>query len=269
MLNGFNFRRSVATHLQEGKGSLILDSQSQLAIGKLTDDGIVDRVGSVIREGKESVVFHGSDANKNEIAIKVHISKVFREDKKKRYLFGDWRYRHAKRKIVLRTNIMWAEKEFRNLLRMEKAGVRAPRSLGLHGNVLAMTFIGKGGVPAPQLNEVSDVDFTELYREVLKNSLSMVSKAKLVHGDLSPYNILVLNDKPLFIDVSQTVLFDHPLAMELLERDVSTVNDFFHRKGVSTLSTADLTSEMSRHLVVGKPVDRYGRKYRRGAKYRS
>lgn len=97
----------------------------------------------------------------------------------------------------------------------------------------------------------------------------MVSKAKLVHGDLSPYNILVLNGKPFFIDVSQTALFDHPLAMELLERDISTVNGFFHRKGVPTLPTADLISEMSRFLVVGKPVDRYGRKYRRGAKYRS
>lgn len=37
---------------------------------------------------------------------------------------------------------MWAEKEMRNLKRLEAAGIRCPRSLEVRENVLAMEFLG-------------------------------------------------------------------------------------------------------------------------------
>ena len=246
-----------------------MDNTSSAAIRKLMNDGVVDRIDSPVLEGKESRVFHGWDAEGNELAIKVHMSKIFRGVKKKRYLFGDWRYRHAKRKIILRTDFMWAEKEFRNLVRMEKAGVKAPSPLGLCDNVLVMTFIGKSGIPAPHLDRASDVNLSDIYRKILHNLLLMISEARLVHGDLSPYNILISEGEPFFIDVSQTTLFDHPLALGMLKGDIANVNAFFEAKGITTTPSAALLSELSQFLVVGKPVDRYGRKYPRGARYRS
>ena len=131
-----------------------------------------------------------------------------------------------------------------------------------------MTFIGSKGVSAPHLNEASNIDYPETYQKILDNLTIMVSKSKLIHGDLSPYNILLFRDEPYFIDVSQTVLFDHPLVSKLLMRDIENLNKFFSSRGFTIVPSKDIFSSLKQFLVVGKPVDKYGRKYRRNAKYK-
>ena len=69
------------------------------------------------------------------------------------------------------------------------------------------------------------------------------NKARLVHGDLSEYNILVEGDGPVVIDVGQTMTADFFNARELLERDVENVNAYFRRKGVDTEKTTDVLAE--------------------------
>ena len=54
-----------------------------------------------------------------------------------------------------------------------------------------------------QLNELQGGDFAALSRMVLAAIEMLVSQAHLVHGDLSPYNIVVWDRKPFIIDVSQ------------------------------------------------------------------
>jgi RIO kinase 1 len=57
-------------------------------------------------------------------------------------------------------------------------------------------------------------------------------EAEIVHGDLSEYNIL--NDgEPVIIDLSMGVLLDHPLAEEMLERDVHNILTYFHTLGIT------------------------------------
>ena len=51
----------------------------------------------------------------------------------------------------------------------------------------------------------------------------------LVHGDLSPYNILVHNSQLVVIDVGQAVVTEHPRARFFLERDCAEVTRFFKR----------------------------------------
>jgi RIO kinase 1 len=46
---------------------------------------------------------------------------------------------------------MWAEKEFRNLNRLQQAGIFSPRPTLLRQHVLVMQFIGKDGIAAPRL----------------------------------------------------------------------------------------------------------------------
>lgn len=41
---------------------------------------------------------------------------------------------------------VWAEKEFRNLRRLEQGGVRTPKVLDCKENVLVMEFLGMDGV---------------------------------------------------------------------------------------------------------------------------
>ena len=69
-----------------------------------------------------------------------------------RYVAEDPRFRagyskHNPRKMVK----VWAEKERRNLLRLNAAGIRSPRALQLRSHVLVMEFIGADGVAAPRL----------------------------------------------------------------------------------------------------------------------
>ena len=46
-----------------------------------------------------------------------------------------------------------ASKEFMNLNRIYNAGIPAPRPFKVLAHVLTMEFIGKEGIPAPQLRE--------------------------------------------------------------------------------------------------------------------
>jgi RIO kinase 1 len=95
-----------------------------------------------------------------------------------------------------------------------------------------MTLLGGNGIAAPQLNELESVDYAALSRMVLSALETLVSRAHLVHGDLSPYNIVVWDKKPYIIDVSQAVLVSHPDATRLLKADFRNVAGFFERKDV-------------------------------------
>ena len=46
---------------------------------------------------------------------------------------------------------VWADKERRNLVRLQAAGIRSPQPLQLRSHVLIMDFIGTHGVAAPRL----------------------------------------------------------------------------------------------------------------------
>ena len=54
-----------------------------------------------------------------------------------------------------------------------------------------------------------------------------------MHGDLSFFNILNHGGEPVIIDVSQAMVLEHPLAPELLERDVENIVRDFGRIGLS------------------------------------
>ncbi len=57
-------------------------------------------------------------------------------------------------------------------------------------------------------------------------------RCRLVHGDLSEFNLLYHEGKAFVIDVSQSVEHDHPSALEFLRKDLSNITDFFRRRGV-------------------------------------
>lgn len=63
----------------------------------------------------------------------------------------------------------------------------------------------------------------------------MYHDCKLVHADLSEYNLLVHDEHLYVIDVSQSVEHDHPSAYDFLRNDIRNVEEFFSRRGVTCL----------------------------------
>ena len=124
---------------------------------------------------------------------------------------------------------MWCKKEFGNLELANRAGVSAPVPIMFNGTILAMSFIGDGGTPAKRLKDVE----LENPEKTLKSVLDQIRKlyrVKLVHGDVSEYNILMKDGEPYFIDFGQAVLIGHPRASDFLKRDVYNILSYFEKR---------------------------------------
>lgn len=67
----------------------------------------------------------------------------------------------------------------------------------------------------------------------------MYQRCKLVHADLSEYNLLWHKEEVWVIDVSQAVEHDHPMALDFLRRDCSIMQEFFKKKLERVLTTQD------------------------------
>src|SRR5207244_8935362 len=80
------------------------------------------------------------------------------------------------------TIFAWAQKEYKNLVRMEDAGVRVPTPERVLDNVLVMAYIGDESTPAPSLREVALESPASVYQDVVAN-LRAIRKSRLVHAD--------------------------------------------------------------------------------------
>ena len=65
----------------------------------------------------------------------------------------------------------------------------------------------------------------------------MYVNCRLVHADLSEYNMLWHEGRIVFIDVSQSVEPSHPHGLEFLLRDCTNVSGFFTRAGLGDTMT--------------------------------
>ena len=130
----------------------------------------------------------------------------------------------------------------RNLSRLYSGGVNVPKPVILRGHVLVMQFIGQDGWPAKRLKEV---DLTEhearrLYKDCCFTMRKMYHDCKLIHADLSEYNILYHGGKLVIIDVSQSVEHDHPQAFNFLRMDCTNVSSYFRKMSIPVLALREL-----------------------------
>jgi RIO kinase 1 len=163
-----------------------------------------------------------------------------------KYIEGDPRFKdvkHDTRSLIA----VWAQKEYRNLGEAYAAKVRVPKPIAVKSNVVIMEFIGEEGVSAPSLKEQPPEDAEKVYKVIVTFLKRLYQKAKLVHGDLSEYNIMIWRGKPVVFDVSQSVSIQHPLADFMLRRDLTNVNKYFRRQNVDVIPDEELYK-----LVVGK-----------------
>ena len=215
-------------------GNEIFDKITLETLYKLANQGYIDVLNGAISTGKEANVLTGITDDEKFVAVKIY--RIATSDFKKMnyYLDGDPRFNlktKNKRKIIY----SWVTKEFKNLTRLYDAGVNVPKPVTSSNNVLLIEFIGdEDGNPAQPVKNQPPQNPDEFFNILLVEMKKFTNQAKLVHGDLSNYNILNLNEKPVIIDVSQSVVLDNPISKELLERDINTIVHEYTKLGVKT-----------------------------------
>ena len=144
-------------------------------------------------------------------------------------------------------------------MRLHSNGIPCPRPIMLRSHVLLMEFIGKDGWPSPKLKDVqlSESKARELYLECVLIMRSLYTKCKLVHADLSEYNVLFHDGHLCVIDVSQSVEHDHPQALEFLRKDCTNVTDFFRRNGVCVMTVKELFDFITDVTITEANMDEY------------
>jgi len=128
----------------------------------------------------------------------------------------------------------WIAREYHTLGRPHAAGADVPRPFDWSENAILMEFFGDGPVSAPPLADVAlpSGEARVLFARVLRN-VEICLACDMVHGDLSPFNILYREDRVLLIDFPQSVEPRvNPNARMLLERDLANVCDYFAACGV-------------------------------------
>lgn len=237
-----------------------IDPRTRMVLFKMLNRGLFNDMNGCISTGKEANVYHATKSDGKEFAIKVYKTSVLVFKDRDRYVQGDYRFRygyckHNPRKMVK----TWAEKEFRNLLRLRAAGLRCPEPLVLKLHVLVMEFIGKSGWAAPRLKDaaLSLDELRECYVEIITAMRTLYQKCKLVHGDLSEYNILHYEGHLYIIDVSQAVDLDHPHALDFLREDCLHVSDFFRKNGVAVMTIRELFDFIVDPTIADEAVDSY------------
>lgn len=215
----------------------VFDTATLMALYELAKKGYIDAMGGSVSTGKEANIFHAI-AKKNgvlEVAVKIYMISTANFNAMKDYILGDPRFTGIKqtRKDII---MAWAKKEFKNLKRAEEAGVRVPEPYIVRRNILLMEFIGKDGIPMPQLKDVklTEKEARHIFDRVVEYMMLLYSRAGLIHADLSEYNILVdmNNMEPVIIDMGQSVMTGHFNAEAFLKRDVDNIARFFKKLNI-------------------------------------
>ena len=152
----------------------VMDPRTRMILFKLMNRGFISQINGCISTGKEANVYHATGKEDCHFALKIYKTSILVFKDRDKYVTGefrlekfsdqfDWqpihklkiyfhRFRHGYCKHNPRKMVRtWAEKELRNLIRLETAGIPCPRPILLRSHVLLMTFIGNGGWPAPRL----------------------------------------------------------------------------------------------------------------------
>jgi RIO kinase 1 len=225
----------------------VFDQTTRMVVFDLMNSGVLYELNGVVSSGKEARVYWGKAKDGTDLAVKIYLtsSAEFKAGMHK-YIEGDPRFKdvkHDTRSLIA----VWAQKEFRNLREADEAKVRVPKPIAVKSNIVIMEFIGENGVSAPSFKEQPPENPEKVYKSIVISLKRLYQKAKIVHGDLSEYNMMMWKGKPVIFDVSQSVSIQHPLAEFMLRRDLANVNRFFKRQDVEVIPDEELYKK-----VVGK-----------------
>ncbi|WIN00756.1 RIO1 family regulatory kinase/ATPase [Actinoplanes oblitus] len=221
-----------------------------------TEHGAVDSELGVLKTGKEADVFLVRRWLPGTGATSMIAAKRYRDGEHRMfhrdagYLEGR-RVRRSRemRAMTNRTTFgkqviagQWAAAEFDALGRLWQIGqesglVRVPYPVQLIGTEVMLEFVGdwETGEAAPRLAQLrsGDEQLEDLWRQ-MTDALSVLARAQVAHGDLSPYNTLVHEGRLVLIDLPQIVdVVANPRGAEFIARDVTNVASWFRARGLA------------------------------------
>jgi RIO kinase 1 len=220
-----------------------------------TEHAAVDTELGMLKTGKEADVFLVRRAVPDTDRVSMIAAKRYRDGDHRLfhrdagYLEGR-RVRRSRenRAMTNRTSFgkeliagQWAAAEFGALSRLwqvaqEGGTISVPYPVQLIGTELMLEFIGdwETGEAAPRLAQVrpDDDGLEDLWRQ-MTDALSVLARAQIAHGDLSPYNTLVHRGRLVLIDMPQVVdVIANPQGGDFLARDVRNVAAWFTARGL-------------------------------------
>jgi len=211
----------------------VFDLPTLTTVHHLMNSRVFHYLNGVVSTGKEARVYCGVREDGSNVAVKIYLTVTAEFRKRLIYIIGDPRFKSVK-KDIKHLVYLWAKKEYKNLKTNYYAGISCPEPYIVSKNVLVMQFIGNNGVSAPLLRDVNVNN--QDYRRILLFMKKMYKDTRLIHADLSEYNIFKFNRKLIFFDFGSAVYNTHPKADEFLTRDINNINHFFKRRDVDVLS---------------------------------
>src|SRR5438309_1156839 len=165
----------------------VFDHAALLTIAQLITDGVLSTLDYPVSTGKEANVFHATGPDRRAKAVKIYriATATFRNIAV--YIEGDPRFKKVKR-ATRPTLLAWAQKEYKNLVRMGDAGVRVPNPERVLDNVLVMEYIGDETQLAPSLREIALEDPHAVFNDVVAN-MRGIRESERVQADWCEYNL--------------------------------------------------------------------------------
>jgi RIO kinase 1 len=209
-------------------------------------DGSISEVLYVVRSGKEATVYccrGDTSSNGGLVAAKVyrplerrnfHNDAVYQKGRDAAFSRRDKlamakKTRHG-RDVQYGT---WINAEFQTMRTLYDAGADVPEVFARSSGAILMEYFGDEREAAPMLFRAAlNRDEADAALRKIIGNVKLWLANHLVHGDLSPYNLLYWEGRIVAIDFPQAV--DprvNPSARSLLGRDLENVCGYFSRYG--------------------------------------
>jgi RIO kinase 1 len=219
------------------------------AIEHFLDEGLIERVIRPIKSGKEASV-HLCRANPRTTGEVLAALKVYhpldRRDFRDESLYrdGEWiKERRIRVAIDKRTRYgrevqggIWVHREWETLRLLSDAGAPVPRPIEATDRAILMSYIGDEDDAARQLHRYrlsGPAEAEDLLEQCLR-AIERMLFHDVIHGDLSPFNVLVWDGQIRVIDFPQAVdPKKNRHAEALLTRDVERVCEHLARRGAT------------------------------------
>jgi RIO kinase 1 len=204
----------------------------------LVADGVIDEVLGRLKSGKEaniSLVRRGDHT----FAAKVYKDRATRSFKNNTEYKEGRKVRNTRTQRAMDSGGQFgrdaAEQEWKSaeadaLFKLHgSGGVRVPQPIMFYEGVLLMELVKDAeGRPAPRLIDVAIApeDACGVFADLVAQMIAMLC-CDVIHGDLSPYNILAAADGPTIIDFPQVISAVHSSRAEyFFLRDFDNVGRF-------------------------------------------